>query len=373
VTRRDYYEILGVAKDCGDDELKKAYRRLAMKHHPDRNPGNKEAEEHFKEASEAYEVLADPQKREIYDQYGHEGLKRGGFGAGGDFAGGFSDLFGDIFSDIFGGRGGGPRRGANLRYNIGLTLEEAAFGTAQTIRIPRLEACGECHGHGTADGKKAPPCPTCRGMGQVRMQQGFFTLQQTCPHCRGRGTVVSDPCRVCRGAGQVRHEKTLEIKIPAGVDTGDRIRLPGEGEHGDHGAPPGDLFVQIEVKPHALFERDGADLLCTVPINMVTAALGGELEVPTLSGKAALKIPEATQGGRVFRLRGQGIKPVRGGAVGDLLCTVVVETPVDLTRKQKELLREFGASLEQAGAQHNPESESWLARARQFIDQHLKR
>jgi len=370
MTKRDYYEVLGVAKDCGEDELKKAYRRLAMKHHPDRNPGNRDAEEHFKEASEAYEVLADPQKREIYNQYGHEGLQRGGMG--GDFAGGFSDLFGDIFSDIFGGRGSGPRRGANLRYNIALSLEEAAFGTSATIRIPKLEACGECHGNGTADGNKAPPCPTCRGAGQVRMQQGFFTLQQTCPHCRGRGTVVTNPCKACRGAGQVRREKTLEIKIPPGVDTGDRIRLPGEGEAGDRAAPAGDLFVQIEVKPHPLFERDGPDLLCTVPVNIVTAALGGELEVPTLAGKATLKIPEATQGGRVLRLRGQGVKPVRGGAAGDLLCTIVVETPVELTRKQKELLREFGGTLEGASARHHPETESWLAKAKQFIEQHLK-
>ncbi|HUS24692.1 MAG TPA: molecular chaperone DnaJ [Candidatus Binatia bacterium] len=370
MSKRDYYEILGVAKTASDDELKRAYRRLAMKYHPDRNPGNVEAEAHFKEANEAYEILCDAQKREIYDQYGHEGLQRGGM-AGGDFGAGFSDIFGDIFSDIFGGRGG-PRRGVNLRYNVELSLEEAAFGFATTIRIPKLEACEECHGHGTASGKAAPTCPSCRGGGQVRMQQGFFTLQQTCPHCRGRGTVVSDPCRGCRGAGQVRREKTLEVKVPPGVDTGDRIRIGGEGEAGERGAPPGDLYVQITVRPHPVFERDGADLLCGIPLNVVTATLGGELQVPTLDGKTTLKIPEATQSGRVFRLRGLGVKPVRGGPAGDLLCTVMVETPVHLNRKQKELLRAFGESLEAGGMQHTPESSSWLERTRKFIEDHLK-
>lgn len=372
MSKRDYYEVLGVAKDASDDDLKKAYRRLAMKHHPDRNPGNPEAEAHFKEANEAYEVLSDPQKREIYNQYGHEGLQRGaGMGAG-DFGGGFSDIFGDIFSDIFGGARGGPRRGANLRYTMELSLEEAAFGTAAQIRIPRLEACTECQGHGTASGKVPTACPTCRGAGQVRIQQGFFTLQQTCPHCRGRGAVVTDPCKACRGAGRVRRERTLEVKVPPGVDTGDRIRLTGEGEPGEAGAPAGDLYVQIVVKPHAFFERDGSDLLCTVPIDLVTAALGGELEVPTLEGKAALKIPEGTQGGRVFRLRGLGVKSVRGGATGDLLCTVVVETPVKLSRKQKELLEAFGAALAGSGEKHSPSSDSWLDKARKFIEQHLK-
>jgi molecular chaperone DnaJ len=371
MSKRDYYEVLGVAKDVSDDDLKKAYRRLAMKYHPDRNPGDKGAEEHFKEANEAYEVLADPQKREIYNQYGHEGLQRGGMGAG-DFAGGFSDLFGDIFSDIFGGQRGGPRRGANLRYTMELTLEEAAFGTAAQIRIPKLEGCEECKGQGTASGKAPQACPTCRGAGQVRIQQGFFTLQQTCPHCRGRGAVVTDPCPACRGAGRVRREKTLEVKVPPGVDTGDRIRLTGEGEPGDRSAPPGDLYVQIVVKPHHFFERDGSNLLCAVPINIVTATLGGELEVPTLEGKATLKIPEGTQGGRVFRLRGLGVKSVRGGPAGDLLCTVVVETPVKLSRKQKELLQAFGDSLSGSSERHSPASESWLDKARKFIEQHLQ-
>jgi molecular chaperone DnaJ len=372
VSKRDYYEVLGVAKDASEDDLKKAYRRLAMKHHPDRNPGNPDAEAHFKEAGEAYEVLTDPQKREIYNQYGHEGLQRGGMGGAGDFPGGFSDLFGDIFSDIFGGARGGPRRGANLRYTMELSLEEAAFGTSAQIRIPKLESCGECKGSGTASGKPPQPCTTCRGAGQVRIQQGFFTLQQTCPHCRGRGAVVTDPCPGCRGAGRVRSEKTLEVKVPAGVDTGDRIRLNGEGEPGDRGAPPGDLYVQIVVKPHDFFERDGSDLHCEVPIGIVAAALGGELEVPTLKGKAMLKIPEGTQGGRMFRLRGLGVQSVRGGGPGDLLCTVVVETPVKLTRKQKDLLHQFGASLEGSGERHSPSSESWLDKARKFIDAHLK-
>jgi molecular chaperone DnaJ len=369
VSKRDYYEVLGVAKDASDDDLKKAYRRLAMKHHPDRNPGNPDAEAHFKEAGEAYEVLTDPQKREIYNQYGHEGLTRGGMGGGGDFPGGFSDIFGDIFSDIFGGARGGPRRGANLRYTMELTLEEAAFGTSAQIRIPKADPCVACHGHGTASGKAPAACPTCRGAGQVRIQQGIFTLQQTCPHCRGRGVVVADPCPACRGAGRVRGEKTLEVKIPAGVDTGDRIRLNGEGEPGDRGAPPGDLYVQVVVKPHEFFERDGSDLHCEVPVGIVTAALGGELEVPTLKGKAALKVPEGTQSGRMFRLRGLGVASVRGGGAGDLLCTVVVETPVKLSRKQKELLAQFGGTLE---ASHSPSSESWLDKARKFIADQLK-
>jgi molecular chaperone DnaJ len=371
VSKRDYYEVLGVGRDAPEEDLKKAYRRLAMKHHPDRNPGSAEAEAHFKEANEAYEVLSDPQKREVYNQYGHEGLQRGGMGAG-DFAGGFSDLFGDIFSDIFGASRGGPRRGANLRYTMELSLEEAAFGTEARIRIPKLEACEECKGQGTASGKAPQTCPTCRGAGQVRIQQGFFTLQQTCPHCRGRGAVVTDPCGTCRGAGRIRRERTLEVKVPPGVDTGDRIRLGGEGEPGDRGAPAGDLYVQIVVKPHAFFERDGSDLLCAVPIGIVTAALGGELEVPTLDGKAMLRIPEGTQNGRVFRLRGLGVKSVRGGAAGDLLCSVVVETPVKLTKKQRELLHAFGASLEGTGERHSPSAESWLDKAKKFIEQHLK-
>jgi molecular chaperone DnaJ len=369
VSKRDYYEVLGVSKESGDDELKKAYRKLAMKYHPDRNPGDHSAEERFKEASEAYEVLTDPQKREVYNRYGHEGLQRGGGAAGAGFGAGFADIFGDVFADIFGGARGGPRRGADLRYTMELTLEQAVFGTTENIRIPTVNDCETCNGHGTADGKAARECTTCRGAGQVRVQQGFFVLQQTCPACRGRGTAITDPCKTCRGAGKVRSEKTLEVKIPGGVDTGDRIRLTGEGERGERNAPPGDLYVQVQVKPHELFERDGADLYCTVPVSFVTAALGGELEVPTLNGRATLKIAESTQSGKSFRLRGLGVKPVRGGPAGDLLCNVVVETPVNLSKKQKELLREFGGSL---GEKHSPQTASWLDKARHFFDEHIK-
>lgn len=373
MTKLDYYEVLSVTKTASDDELKRAYRKLAMKYHPDRNPGDHTAEEQFKLVSEAYEVLTDPQRREIYDRYGHEGLERTrGGGDGGGFGGGFADIFGDVFADIFGGSRGGPRRGADLRYRLDLTLEQAAFGTTETIRIPTARACATCNGHGTADGKAPRECATCHGTGQVRVQQGFFVLQQTCPTCRGRGTAVTDPCRSCRGAGQVREEKTLEVKIPAGVDTGDRIRLNGEGEAGDRGAPAGDLYVQVQVKPHDWFERDGADLHCSVPVSVVTAALGGELEVPTLGGSTTLKIPEATQSGRVFRLRGMGVKPVRGGAAGDLLVTVRVETPVNLTRSQRELLKHFGETLEEGGKRHSPEASSWLDKAKAFFEEHIK-
>lgn len=368
MSKRDYYEVLGVSKTAGDDELKKAYRRLAMKFHPDRNPGDAAAEEKFKEANEAYEVLTDAQRRAVYDKYGHEGLQRGG-GAGGDFGGaGFSDIFGDVFSDIFGGSGrSGPRRGADLRYIMELTLEQAVFGSTESIRIPTHAECEACDGHGTSNGKKPPECPTCKGQGQVRVQQGFFVLQQSCPHCRGRGTLVIDPCKTCRGAGHVRREKTLEVKVPPGVDTGDRIRLSGEGERGERNAPPGDLYVQINVKPHELFERDGSDLYCTVPVSLVTAALGGEQDVPTLRGHEKLDIPEGTQGGRQFRLRGKGVKPVRGGTQGDLICTVVVETPVKLNNQQKELLRLFAASLDKDRGKHSPEAASWLGKVRRLL------
>ena len=377
MSKRDYYEVLGVEKNAGDDELKKAYRKLAMKYHPDRNPGDRAAEEKFKEANEAYEVLTDPQKRQVYDRHGHEGLQRGGAGAGGfGGAGGFSDIFGDVFADIFGGAGGrssGPRRGSDLRYMIELTLEQAVFGTTESIRIPTWSDCEPCNGNGSADGKKPQTCPTCKGSGQVRVQQGFFVLQQTCSHCRGRGTTITDPCKTCRGAGKVKREKTLEVKIPAGVDTGDRIRLTGEGEPGDKGAPSGDLYVQVNVKPHDFFERDGNDLYGNVPISIVTAALGGKLEVPTLDGRAEIEIPEGTQSGKQFRLRGKGVRSVRSSGVGDLYCTVLVETPVRLSKAQKEILREFGKTLEgKDGGAHHPETSSWLDRAKQFIDEHLK-
>ena len=374
MSKRDYYEVLGVAKQAGEDELKKAYRKLAMKFHPDRNPGDKVAEERFKEVSEAYEVLTDAQKRAVYDQYGHEGLQRGGAGGGGFGAGGFADVFGDVFADIFGGGGGGsrgrggPRRGSDLRYMMELSLEQAVFGSTESIRIPTWDECGSCKGHGTADAKKPPACPTCKGAGQVRVQQGFFVLQQTCPTCRGRGSAVTDPCKSCRGAGKLRREKTLEVKIPPGVDTGDRIRLNGEGEPGDTGAPNGDQYVQINVKPHEIFDRDGNDLYCTMPISVVTAALGGSLAVPTLEGPVDVDVPEGTQSGKQFRMRGRGVRGVRSNTAGDLYCTVMVETPVHLNKKQKELLREFGATLDEAGSDHHPEASSWLGRARKFFD-----
>lgn len=371
MSKRDLYEVLGVQRNASDDDLKRAYRRLAMKYHPDRNPGDHAAEERFKEASHAYEVLTDAQKRTIYDQHGHEGLERGG---GGAQAGGFSDLFGDVFSDIFGGGRSGPRRGSDLRYMMELTLEQAVFGATETIRIPSVKDCETCEGHGTADARPAPKCRTCNGSGQMRVQQGFFVLQQTCSTCRGRGTQVTEPCRSCRGAGKLRAEKTLEVKIPAGVDTGDRIRLSGEGEPGERGASAGDLYVQVNVQAHDFFERDGSDLYCTVPIDFVTAALGGELEVPTLDGNAVtLKIPEETQTGRTLRLRGLGVKSVRGGGVGDLLCTVQVETPVKLNRQQRELLRQFAESLDGEGASaNNPGVSSWLDRAKRFFEEKLK-
>lgn len=373
MSKRDYYEVLGVAKDAGEDELKRAYRKLAMKYHPDRNPGDHTAEEKFKEANEAYEVLTDANKRAVYDKYGHEGLSRGGGGGGGDFGGGFADIFGDVFADIFGGGGrGGPRRGADLRYRIELSLEQAVFGCTESIRIPTVKDCEPCKGFGTSDAKAPPTCTTCRGAGQVRVQQGFFVLQQACPACRGRGTTVADPCKSCRGAGKLRSEKTLEVKIPAGVDTGDRIRLNGEGEAGERNAPPGDLYVQVEVKPHEIFERDGNDLHCQVPVSFVTATLGGEIEVPTLNGRATLKLPEGTQTGKLFRLRGLGVKPVRGGAQGDLLCSVSIETPVNLTKKQRELLREFGDIVDKGGERHSPAASNWLSKAKQFFEEHIK-
>ena len=352
MSKRDFYDILGVNRDASDDEIKKAYRKLAMKYHPDRNPDNPKAEEHFKEVKEAYEILSDGQKRTAYDQYGHAGVDPqagmgGGFGGFGAGAGGFSDAFGGIFDEIFGaGRaGGGGRsnvyRGADLRYNLEITLEQAAFGTETKIRIPTMEACETCKGSGAKSGTQPKTCPTCQGSGQVRMQQGFFSIQQTCPKCRGTGKFIADPCGSCHGAGRVKQHKTLAVKIPAGVDAGDRIRLSGEGEHGVNGGPPGDLYVQIHLKAHPVFQREQNDLHCEMPISFATAALGGEIEIPTLDGAANLKIPPETQTGKVFRLRGKGIKGVRSGNQGDLLCHVVVETPVNLTDRQKELLREF--------------------------------
>lgn len=375
MSKRDYYEILGVDRSADDKEVKKAYRRLAMKHHPDRNPDDKESEEKFKEATEAYEILSDEQKRAAYDQYGHAGVDQNGGGAGfGGGGGGFGDIFGDVFGDIFGGGGaGGGRsrsaRGSDLRYNLELDLEEAVKGKTVKIRVPTQVKCNPCAGSGAAKGSKPEMCGTCHGAGQVRMQQGFFSVQQTCPHCRGQGKTIKNPCSSCQGSGVQEEQKTLSVKVPPGVDTGDRIRLSGEGEAGAQGGPSGDLYVQVSVKEHPIFVRDGKNLYCDVPITLIDAALGGELEVPTLDGRVKLKIPAETQSGKMFRLRGKGVEPVRGGAAGDLMCRVVVETPVNLNKKQKDLLREFQATLDKEGTKrHAPQKHSWFEGVKSFFD-----
>ncbi|MHB0986451.1 MAG: molecular chaperone DnaJ [Sulfuricella sp.] len=373
MSKRDYYEILGVNKDASDDEIKKAYRKLAMKFHPDRNPDNPKAEEHFKEAKEAYEILSDASKRAAYDQYGHAGVdQQAGMGGAGGFSGGFADAFGDIFGDIFGSGGGGRGRsnvyrGADLRYNLEVSLEEAARGTETKIRIPTMAECDTCHGTGAKAGSRPETCPTCAGHGQVRMQQGFFSIQQACPKCHGSGKVIAHPCPTCQGGGRVKQYKTLAVKIPAGVDEGDRIRLSGEGEAGVNGGPPGDLYVVIQIRAHSVFQRDHNDLHCEMPISFTTAALGGEIEIPTLDGHAKIKIPAETQSGKVFRLRGKGIKGVRSSTHGDLLCHMVVETPVDLTERQKELLRELEALNLEDGARHNPRAKSWMDKVKEFF------
>ena len=373
MSKRDYYEVLGVSKNATDAELKKAYRRLAMKYHPDRNPDDKAAEEKFKEAKEAHDVLADQQKRAAYDQFGHAGVDASMGGGGGAGAAGFGDIFDSVFGDIFGGgggRGGRERvyRGADLRYDLDLDLEDAVGGTTIKIRVPKLVHCGTCDGSGAKKGSSPTTCPTCNGIGQVRMQQGFFSVQQTCPQCRGNGKIISDPCGTCRGQGRVRDSKTISVKVPPGVDTGDRIRLSNEGEAGENNGPPGDLYVHIDVKDHPIFKRDGSDLYCDVPISFTTAALGGELEVPTLGGKVKLKIPEETQSGRQFRLRGKGVRTVRSSATGDLMCRVSVETPVKLNKKQKELLQEFETSMKEGGDRHSPQESSWLDGVKKFFE-----
>jgi molecular chaperone DnaJ len=372
MSKRDYYEILGVERNASEAEIKKAFKRLAMKYHPDRNPDDKEAEEKFKEAKEAADVLGNPQKRAAYDQFGHAGVDpSAGAGAAGAGAS-FSDIFGDVFGDIFGGgRGGGAgraRRGADLRYNLELSLEEAVRGTTVKIRVPTAVECKDCGGTGAKKGTSPTTCTTCGGIGQVRMQQGFFSLQQTCPQCRGTGQIIKDPCGTCHGQGRVQEQKTLSVKVPAGVDSGDRIRLSGEGEAGERGAPPGDLYVQINVKEHPIFLREDNDLYCEVPISFVTAALGGELEVPTLDGRVKLKIPPESQSGKLFKLRGKGVKSVRGGQQGDLLCRILVETPVNLNARQKELLQEFEASMSEEGTKHRPKEHSWLDGVKKFFE-----
>ncbi|MFQ3260499.1 molecular chaperone DnaJ [Reinekea sp.] len=374
MSKRDYYEVLGLSKGADEKEVKKAYRRMAMKFHPDRNPDDKEADGKFKEVNEAYEVLSNSQKKQAYDQFGHAGVDgQGGFGGqGGHGQGNFSDIFGDVFGDIFGGSGqrGGRsnvQRGSDLKYNMELTLEEAVRGIEKSIRVPTLTNCEPCNGSGAKKGTTPTTCSTCGGSGQVRMQQGFFAVQQTCPTCSGAGKIIKDPCTSCYGRGVKEETKTLSVKIPPGVDTGDRIRLSGEGEAGRNGGPAGDLYVEVHVKRHNIFERDDANLHCEVPISFAEAALGGELEVPTLDGRVNLKIPAETQTGKLFRLRGKGVKPVRGHSVGDLLCRVVVETPVHLTSKQKELLREFQESTE--GKKHSPKSKGWFDGVKKFFDE----
>jgi molecular chaperone DnaJ len=386
MAKRDYYEVLGVTKNAGDEEIKKAYRKLAMKFHPDRNQGDdsKKSEERFKEAKEAYEMLSDPQKRAAYDQHGHAGVdpNMGGFRPGGPGAegfGGFAEAFGDIFGDIFGGAGGpggGQRRGAggqqmyrgnDLSYAMEITLEEAAAGKDTQIRIPSWDTCDTCSGSGAKPGTTPKVCSTCNGAGAVHMRQGFFSIQQTCPNCHGRGKVIPEPCPACGGQGRIKKTKTLEVKIPAGIGEGMRIRSSGNGEPGTNGGPPGDLYIEIRVKQHEIFERDGDDLHCTVPVGLTTAALGGSIAVPTLGGTAQIELPEGTQHGKTFRLRGKGVKGVRSTYPGDLYCHISVETPVKLTERQRELLNELDESFRSSGDRHSPNAKSWTDRVKDLF------
>jgi len=383
MAKRDYYQVLGVAKNASDEDIKKAYRKLAMKHHPDRNQGDgaKKSEEHFKEAKEAYEMLSDPQKRAAYDQFGHAGVdpNMGGFRPGGQGAegfGGFAEAFGDIFGDIFGGAAAGGRRaggghqvyrGADLSYAMEITLEEAAKGKDTQIRIPSWENCDTCHGTGAKPGTQPKVCTTCNGSGTVHLRQGFFSIQQTCPHCHGTGKIIPEPCTTCHGQGKIKRNKTLEVKIPAGINEGMRIRSAGNGEPGTNGGPPGDLYIEIRLKAHEIFERDGDDLHCKVPIALTSAALGGSIEVPTLDGTAEIDLPEGTQHGKTFRLRGKGIKGVRSSYPGDLYCHIAVETPVKLTEHQRKLLRELDESFRKSGDRHSPTSKTWSDRVKDLF------
>jgi molecular chaperone DnaJ len=372
MAKRDYYKVLDVPRGATEAEIKKAYRRLAMKYHPDRNPNDRDAEERFKEAKEACEVLTDPQKRAAYDQYGHAGVEAAARGGRGGFSSdAFSDIFGDVFGDIFGNARRGGRhqvfRGADLRYALELDLSQAVFGHQVEIEVARLAECETCHGSGAAKGSTPSTCDTCGGAGQVRIAQGFFQLQQTCPRCRGAGTIVRNPCDTCLGQGRVRRTRKLAVKVPAGVDSGDRVRLTGEGEAGRNGGPPGDLYVEIQVREHAIFEREGEHLSCEVPVSFATAALGGSVSVPTLEGDVQLKIPSETQSGRVFRLRDKGVKPVRGGARGDLFCRVVVETPVHLSAEQREIIRQLDESLKVQPARHAPREKGFLEGVKRFF------
>jgi len=375
MAKRDYYEILGVSKSATADEIKKAYRRLAMKHHPDRNKDDSDgSEKKFKEAKEAYEVLKDSEKRATYDQFGHDGLRGGPGGQGGYSAEGFGDIFGDVFGDIFGGGrragGGGPQvfRGADLGYELKLDMETAVAGDSVTIDVPTQVTCDTCTGSGAKKGSEPVKCSTCGGVGQVRMQQGFFSIQQACPACKGVGTTIADPCGDCHGRGRVRKTRTLSVKVPAGVDDGDRIRLSGEGEAGRNGGPSGDLYVEVRVRPHKIFEREGSNLACEIPVSIAVATLGGDVELPTLDGNVSLKIPSGTQSGKVFRLRGRGVTTVRDARQGDLFATVSVETPVNLTSEQKELLEKFDESVRAGGDKHSPRADGWLDTVKRFFE-----
>ena len=369
MAKKDYYEVLGVDRETSAADLKKAYRRLAMKHHPDRNQDNAAEADKFKEAKEAYDVLSDSQKRAAYDQFGHAGVDPGAMGGGGGGGGsGLGDIFSDIFGDAFNQGGQRVRRGADLRYRLELTLEQAVQGLEQQIRVPKTVNCDTCKGSGSRPGSTPETCGTCHGNGQLRMQRGFFSVQQTCPKCHGQGTIVTEPCGSCGGRGQLRQEKTLSVKIPAGVDEGDQVRLSGEGEAGGPGAGAGDLYVQVKIKRHDIFERDGDDLYCEVPVSFAVMALGGTLEVPTLSGRANLKIAAESQSGKVLRLRGKGVRNVRNGNLGDLYCKVVVETPINLTKAHKDLLTQFDNSLKQGGNRHIPRSSKWTDRIKTFFD-----
>jgi len=384
MAKRDYYEVLGVSKGASADEIKKGYRQKAKEFHPDRNKDSADSEAKFKEANEAYEVLKDADKKAAYDRFGHAAFEGGmggggggrrpggGFGGGqGDFSSAFSDVFDDLFGDFMGGRGGaggGGRRaarGADLRYNLGISLEDAYSGLQKSINVPTSVQCGSCNGSGAEGGTEPTTCPTCSGMGKVRAQQGFFTVERTCPTCSGMGQIVKNPCKTCRGAGRVEKDRSLSVNIPAGVETGTRIRLAGEGEAGMRGGPSGDLYIFIEVKEHELFDRDGPNLFCRVPVSMSTAALGGNIEVPTIDGgRGRVQIPSGSQSGRQMRLRGKGMPPLRGGGTGDMIIELAVETPVNLTSRQKELLREF----EDLSSENNPESSSFFSSVKSFWD-----